>query len=166
MGRDIGELVMTEPAPSTYDLDALPLAPVFKPSEEEWKDPLRYIYEVIRPKAEATSGIAKIVPPEGWNPPFSIDKKNFKFPTRLQSVHLLQCKNTSIASKAFWDDYNSFLASKNARVRKTPSLCGREIDLYQLFRLVEKRGGYSIVTSNKVWRSIADFLEVRLDSTR
>lgn len=30
-------------------------------------------------------GICKIVPPEGWRPPFAIDRENFKFNTRIQA---------------------------------------------------------------------------------
>jgi hypothetical protein len=47
----------------------LPSGPVFFPTEHEFEgNPLHYI-DKIRPTAEKY-GIAKIVPPAGWNPPF------------------------------------------------------------------------------------------------
>mmetsp|Transcript_5989 Transcript_5989/g.13124 ORF Transcript_5989/g.13124 Transcript_5989/m.13124 type:complete len:103 (-) Transcript_5989:2337-2645(-) len=47
----------------------VPYGPVFYPTVEEFEgNPLHYI-DKIRPIAEKY-GIAKIVPPSGWNPPF------------------------------------------------------------------------------------------------
>ena len=60
----------------------LPSGPVFFPTIEEFEgNPLHYI-DKIRPVAEKY-GIAKIVPPEGWNPPFC------KLFLRLFAVHSL-----------------------------------------------------------------------------
>lgn len=46
-------------------------APCYRPTAKEWMDPLKYI-ERIRPEAEK-AGICKIIPPEGWKPPFCLD---------------------------------------------------------------------------------------------
>lgn len=46
-------------------------APTFHPTEEEWKDAMGYIRK-ISPEGKKY-GICKIVPPEGWNPPFAPD---------------------------------------------------------------------------------------------
>lgn len=46
-------------------------APTYRPSAEEFKDPLQYIQK-IREEAQHY-GIAKIVPPDSWNPDFAID---------------------------------------------------------------------------------------------
>ncbi|KAE8672486.1 lysine-specific demethylase 5A-like isoform X2 [Hibiscus syriacus] len=45
--------------------------PVYYPSEEEFRDPLEYIY-TIRPEAEPY-GICKIVPPKTWSPLFALN---------------------------------------------------------------------------------------------
>lgn len=45
--------------------------PIYHPSQEEFKDPLKYI-QSISPEAQHY-GIIKIVPPEGWNMPFVTD---------------------------------------------------------------------------------------------
>ena len=46
-------------------------APTYRPTAEEFKDPVQYIGK-IREEA-AKFGIAKIVPPDSWNPPFAVD---------------------------------------------------------------------------------------------
>lgn len=71
-------------------------APVFYPSEEEFKDTLNYIAS-IRPKAEPY-GICRIVPPASWKPPCPLQKKNMwegsKFATRIQKVDKLQNRDS------------------------------------------------------------------------
>jgi [histone H3]-trimethyl-L-lysine4 demethylase len=46
-------------------------APTYRPSEEDWKDPLEYIRK-ITPEAKKY-GVCKIIPPDSWNPDFAID---------------------------------------------------------------------------------------------
>ncbi|XP_050381077.1 putative lysine-specific demethylase JMJ16 [Argentina anserina] len=71
-------------------------APVFRPTEEEFKDTLKYIAS-IRPKAEPY-GICRIVPPSSWRPPCPLKEKNVwetsKFATRVQRVDKLQNRNS------------------------------------------------------------------------
>jgi histone demethylase JARID1 len=64
-----------------------PEAPVYRPTEEEFKDPMEYIKK-IQPEAER-SGICKVIPPPGWLPPFCLDPKAFKFTPRVQSLALV-----------------------------------------------------------------------------
>lgn len=52
-------------------LFGIPEAPTFKPSEEEFRDPMEYIRR-IAPQGRKY-GIAKIIPPDSWNPPFAIN---------------------------------------------------------------------------------------------
>lgn len=62
----------------TGDLSQVKDAPEYRPTVEEWKDPMAYV-EKIRQEAE-NFGIAKIIPPAGWTPPYVL-KDDFKFPT-------------------------------------------------------------------------------------
>lgn len=68
----------------------IPMGPVFYPTVEEFEgNPLHYI-DKIRPIAEKY-GICKIVPPKGWNPPFSVDMEtDKKFETKEQLLHRIQ----------------------------------------------------------------------------
>ncbi|KAF2205611.1 JmjN-domain-containing protein, partial [Delitschia confertaspora ATCC 74209] len=56
------------PPPKTNRLFGLTEAPTFRPTAEEFKDPILYIAS-IREEGQKY-GIVKIVPPENWNPPF------------------------------------------------------------------------------------------------
>ncbi|XP_057798109.1 putative lysine-specific demethylase JMJ16 isoform X2 [Salvia miltiorrhiza] len=67
-------------------------APVFRPTEEEFKDTLKYIAN-IRPRAESY-GICRIVPPPSWRPPCLLENKEIweasKFSTYVQKIDGLQ----------------------------------------------------------------------------
>lgn len=71
-------------------LTVIPFGPTFYPTIEDFSgDPLEYL-ETIRHEAEKY-GIAKIVPPKGWNPPFGLNVDcQKKFQTKDQSIHRLQ----------------------------------------------------------------------------
>mmetsp|Transcript_2966 Transcript_2966/g.9079 ORF Transcript_2966/g.9079 Transcript_2966/m.9079 type:complete len:729 (+) Transcript_2966:263-2449(+) len=71
-------------------------APTYYPTAAEFSDPLAYIRQI---RAEASlSGICKIIPPEGWNPPCLV-KDSLHFTTTMQSSHKL--KNRSPPCEAF-----------------------------------------------------------------
>ncbi|CAI4229515.1 unnamed protein product [Auanema sp. JU1783] len=60
-------------------------APVYMPTCEEFKDPIRYVTQ-IRPEAEKY-GIIRIIPPPNFDPPFCVKPKKFKFTPRIQRLH-------------------------------------------------------------------------------
>ena len=144
-----------EPGPGL----GIPSAPVFRPSEEEFSNPLEYIAS-IRPEAEKY-GICKIVPPSSWSPPFMVDTEKFSFDTRIQSVNELQNKISSTPEYKAWNTkYLEFLKAVGKERKRNPTFCSREIDLYKFHRLVEKRGGYQACCDRKAWREVARLLGV------
>lgn len=60
-----------EPLKKTSRMYELEEAPVYQPTEEEWKDPVEYMRK-ITPEARKF-GICKVIPPDSWNPDFAID---------------------------------------------------------------------------------------------
>lgn len=88
-------------------------APVFHPTEEEFKDALHYIAS-IRAQAEPY-GLCRIVPPDSWRPPFALPDK-WRFPTKVQKVHHLQERQGrwrtqpwGIAGLVSWETRNAVL---------------------------------------------------------
>jgi histone demethylase JARID1 len=67
-GKPLGDFVAPE---SRAHIGGIQEAPTFRPTEEQWKNPLAYMKSI-----EAVGkkhGIVKIIPPESWTPDFCID---------------------------------------------------------------------------------------------
>eukprot|EP00250_Pteridium_aquilinum_P019210 c24343_g1_i1 orf=340-6093(+) len=135
----------------------IPEAPVYFPTEKEFKDPLAYI-EKIRKEAEAY-GICRIVPPKQWNPPFAIDRKAFSFPTKLQAIHHLQMRPAARDADTFKLEYTRFLEKEGHAVESWPCFRGKELDLCQFFSAVKRHGGYQKVTRDKKWGEVVQILD-------
>lgn len=78
-----------EAALKSIDISKLPLAPILRPSVEEFKDPMKYISS-IRPYVQKY-GICRIVRPSSLpKPPFPVKNPDtFRFPTRTQAIDKL-----------------------------------------------------------------------------
>lgn len=57
--------------PRTNRMFNLPNAPIYRPTEEEFRDPMEYMRK-IAPEG-SKYGIVKVVPPSTWNPSFAIN---------------------------------------------------------------------------------------------
>uniref|UniRef100_A0A673XWZ9 [histone H3]-trimethyl-L-lysine(4) demethylase n=1 Tax=Salmo trutta TaxID=8032 RepID=A0A673XWZ9_SALTR len=77
---------MTQPRPDEFKPP--PECPVFEPSWEEFADPFAFINK-IRPIAEKT-GICKVRPPPGWQPPFACNVDRLHFTPRIQRLNELE----------------------------------------------------------------------------
>lgn len=51
-----------------------------------------------------------------------------------------------------------YMDDRGTPLNKVPSIQNRDVDLYRLFRAVQKRGGYNRVTTQNQWKSVANRL--------
>ncbi|KAJ0966679.1 hypothetical protein J5N97_023596 [Dioscorea zingiberensis] len=147
----------TTSATAAASAPALPQAPVFYPTEEEFANPLEFISK-IRPQAEPF-GICRIVPPPSWNPPFATDREVLSFPTKTQAIHCLQDRPPSCDPETFDLEYARFLESHLGRKPKRRVVFdGEDLDLCRLFNAVKRYGGYEKVCKEKRWRDVSRFV--------
>ncbi|KAI8905734.1 PLU-1-like protein-domain-containing protein [Powellomyces hirtus] len=125
-------------------------APVFHPSAEEFKDPLRYI-ESIRVEGEL-SGICKIVPPKGWNPDFAMDTQTFWFRPRIMRLNSMEGSSRAILN--YLDQLQKFHNQQGTQFTRIPMLDKKPMNLFELKKEVAKRGGYLAVTNSKQWAAV------------
>lgn len=96
--------------------DVLEEVPVFHPTEEEFRDTLKYIASV-HSRAEGY-GICRIIPPPSWNPPCLVKEKNVwetaPFMTHIQRIDGLQDEH--IKSKIVSCKRNSVTMDKDHEV--------------------------------------------------
>lgn len=137
----------------------IPSGPVYYPTEDEFRDPLEYIYR-IRPEAEPY-GICRIVPPTSWKPPFGLDLDSFSFPTKTQAIHQLQARPASCDSETFELEYNRFLEDHSGKkLTRKVVFEGEELDLCKLFNAVKRFGGYDKVAKEKKWGDVSRFVRL------
>lgn len=94
-----------EPVKKTGRIYDLEDAPVYQPTEDEWKDPMEYIRK-ITPEAK-NYGLCKIIPPDSWNPDFAIDTEVNIFilhsDSRSWGRTMRRCRSCSQASELSWN---------------------------------------------------------------
>ncbi|KAF2113688.1 histone demethylase JARID1D [Lophiotrema nucula] len=136
--------------PKTDRMFGLQEALTFYPTEEEFKEPLQYIQKIG--ETAASYGIAKIVPPAGWNPPFAIDTERFHFKTRRQELNSIE--GGTRANLNYLDQLQKFHKQHGNSLTRFPSVDKRPLDLYKLKKAVETRGGFERVCKQKKWAEI------------
>uniref|UniRef100_A0A674NMQ4 [histone H3]-trimethyl-L-lysine(4) demethylase n=1 Tax=Takifugu rubripes TaxID=31033 RepID=A0A674NMQ4_TAKRU len=127
-----------------------PECPVFEPSWEEFKDPYAFINK-IRPIAEKT-GICKVRPPPGWQPPFACDVDKLHFVPRIQRLNELEAQTR--VKLNFLDQIAKFWDLQGCTL-KIPHVERKILDLYKLNKLVADEGGFDIVCQDRRWTKIA-----------
>ncbi|XP_073385886.1 lysine-specific demethylase JMJ17 [Physcomitrium patens] len=136
----------------SFSVLALEEGPVFYPTEEEFRDPLRFIAQ-IREQSESY-GICRIVPPASWKPPFAIESESFIFPTKHQSIHQLQERTAACDGVTFRLEYSRYLEGEGRQLEAWPMLEGEALDLCKLYNAVKRHGGYNKVRDEKKWAEV------------
>jgi hypothetical protein len=79
----------------------------------------------------------------------------------VQQVNELQEREEDpIVRASFKDSFAAFQVAKASPLKKTPTVSNQDIDLCSLYRVVNRRGGYHVVTEAKAWRDIGRALGV------
>ncbi|CAD7094087.1 unnamed protein product [Hermetia illucens] len=123
---------------------------IFKPNEEEFKNPLAYISK-IRSVAEKY-GICKIQPPKSWTPPFTVDVDKLRFTPRVQRLNELEAKTR--VKLNFLDQIAKFWELQGSSL-KIPMVERKALDLYTLHRVVQEEGGMEQTTRERKWSKVA-----------
>ncbi|THD25358.1 Lysine-specific demethylase 5D [Fasciola hepatica] len=131
-----------------------PEAPVFRPTEEEFRDPLEYLMKIRH--IGTKTGICKIIPPKSWNPPFAVNMKEFSFTPRVQRLYELEA-HSRIKLNFISRLYKFFRTQGGDKIR-VPSIGGRFLDLYTLHKEVRSSGGYEKICIDHSWASVAEKL--------
>uniref|UniRef100_A0AAY4EYW5 [histone H3]-trimethyl-L-lysine(4) demethylase n=1 Tax=Denticeps clupeoides TaxID=299321 RepID=A0AAY4EYW5_9TELE len=125
-----------------------PECPVFEPSWEEFANPFSFINK-IRPIAE-NSGICKIRPPQGWQPPFACDVDRLHFTPRIQRLNELEAQTRVRLN--FLDQIAKFWELQGCTL-KIPHVERKILDLYQLYTV--SCGGFESVCKERRWTKIS-----------
>jgi len=130
-------------------------APTFRPTEAEFKDPLKYIQK-IRSYAEQF-GMCRIIPPKSFKPECNVDD-DMRFTAYNQYINRMlsrwgpNAKETAAIKK--------YLETQNVDTRAHPLVGGLEVDLPALYHAVQSFGGLTEVIQKKKWSKIAEYLRV------
>ncbi|WRT65018.1 uncharacterized protein IL334_001959 [Kwoniella shivajii] len=141
----------TRTAPRLFGIEE---CPVYYPTIEQFKDTMGYIASIS--EEAKPFGICKIVPPEGWKMPFTLDSEKFRFKTRLQRLNQLEA--ASRAKINFLDQLSMFHNQSSDGQVTIPKIDRQPLDLWQLRKEVNKSGGHLELDRTKSWNKITDSL--------
>jgi histone demethylase JARID1 len=72
------------------NLDQIEEMPVFRPTDEEFKNPIDYFEKLLTKEDVHRFGCFKVIPPASFKPPMVFDtESNKKLPSRVQDLHKL-----------------------------------------------------------------------------
>uniref|UniRef100_A0A182FH25 ARID domain-containing protein n=1 Tax=Anopheles albimanus TaxID=7167 RepID=A0A182FH25_ANOAL len=126
-------------------------APVFRPSEKEFQDPLEYI-ERIAPVA-SRFGICRIIPPASFKPECRI-ADDMRFMAYNQYVHKMLHRWGPSAKE--YAAIKKYLATQSINLQSPPVIGGMEVDLPRLYHTVQELGGLKEVIEKKRWVRVAE----------
>ncbi|XP_073842970.1 jumonji, AT rich interactive domain 2 [Musca autumnalis] len=126
-------------------------APIFRPTEKEFADPIEFI-ERITPIA-ARFGICKIIPPASFKPECRIADE-MRFTAYNQYVHKLLHRWGPSAKEL--SAIKKYLATQSIVMNHPPWIGGMEVDLPRLYHTVQELGGLKEVIEKKKWARVAE----------
>ncbi|EDO15670.1 hypothetical protein Kpol_1008p7 [Vanderwaltozyma polyspora DSM 70294] len=88
--------------------------PSLYPSLEEFSNPIEYLSQPKIQRIGHKYGMVKLVSPEGFNPPLSLNQKNFKFKVRMQKLSQLNLVNRN--RLFFWKQLNNFYKNESMKL--------------------------------------------------
>lgn len=139
---------------------ALPEAPTFYPTAQEWASPGIYITQTVCRAPYLLGGTARIVPPASAAELWQEEESELVLSCRLESVGCLASKWTNGLDRLWADDYGGFCESRRLKVPRRPQVAGVDLDLFAVFSAVVEAGGWSIVDDMDRWPEIASRLQV------
>jgi protein Jumonji len=126
-------------------------APIFRPTDKEFQDPIEY-FERIAPVA-ARFGICKIIPPDSFKPECKVSDE-MRFTAYNQYVHkMLHRWGPSAKELAAIKKY---LVTQSIELQTPPLIGGMEVDLPRLYHTVQELGGLKEVIEKKKWARVAE----------
>lgn len=137
--------------PNDDDAARLVEAPIFRPTEKEFQDPVDYIQK-ITPIA-ASFGLCRIIPPSTFKPECKISD-DMRFTAYNQYVHKMLHRWGSNVKEL--SAIKKYLATQSITLKQPPWIGGMEVDLPRLYHTVQDLGGLSEVIEKKKWARVAE----------
>lgn len=126
-------------------------APVFRPTEKEFADPMEF-FDRITPIA-ARFGICRVIPPASFKPECKISD-DMRFTSYNQYVHKM-LHRWGPSAKEF-SAIKKYLATQSVQLIHPPWIGGMEVDLPRLYHTVQELGGLREVIEKKKWARVAE----------
>lgn len=126
-------------------------APVFRPTEKEFQDPIEFINRIM--PVAARFGLCRIIPPVSFKPECKISD-DMRFTAYNQYVHKM-LHRWGPSTKEL-NAIKKYLATQSIKLTQPPLIGGMEVDLPRLYHTVQESGGLKEVIEKKKWAKVAE----------
>lgn len=137
--------------PHVTDAAQMVEAPIFRPTEKEFQDPIEF-FERIMPVA-ATFGICRVIPPASFKPECRISD-DMRFTAYNQYIHKMLYRWGPSAKELA--AIKKYLETQNIPMQHPPWIGGMEVDLPRLYHTVQELGGLKEVIEKKKWPKVSE----------
>ena len=128
----LGPVEVLERFPKLGQHAKLVEAPVFRPSEREFRDPMKYIAKIRR--VAEPFGVCKIIPPSSFKPECNVDD-DMRFVPYNQYVQKMM--NRWGPNSKEMAAMSKYLETQNVTMKQHPAVGGIEIDFPALYHAVQ-----------------------------